>query len=248
MKTIKHIVINGITVPTRYIPSLPYNELLKDRARKLRRNSTLSEVLFWVQVNKKKFHGIDFDRQKIIGNYIVDFFCTNCNVVIEIDGSSHDDKQEYDAVRDDYLKSFGLEVIHINDIDVKKNLNAIMTMLYNHPSLLHPLPLFEPPRQPSAATPPKEANFRRQFSEEAKDVFEAGLALWKYYHKQPHRNVNASLYDIREHFQGRNEKGTMNNKSNDETYNTFNDQLRITLKTLAMKIEQKVYEYGFLKK
>jgi hypothetical protein len=89
---------------------------------------------------------------------------------------------------------------------------------------------------------------RRQFSEKAKAVFNAGLALWRHYHKQPHINVNASLYDIREHFQGRNEKGIMNNRSTDETYNTLNDNLRIALKMLAKKIEPKVYEYGFLKK
>jgi predicted RNA methylase len=86
------------------------------------------------------------------------------------------------------------------------------------------------------------------FSETAKDVFNAGGDLWRYYHKQPNINVNASLYDIREHFQGRNEKGTMNNKSADETYNELNNNLRIALKILAEKIEPKIYEYGFLKK
>jgi hypothetical protein len=85
------------------------------------------------------------------------------------------------------------------------------------------------------------------FSAEAQAVFEAGKKLWQYYHAQPKCNVNASLYDIREHFQGRNEKGKMNNKSNDETYNTLIGNLRAALKTLAKKIEPKVYEYGFLK-
>jgi len=60
--------------------------------------------------------------------------------------------------------------------------------------------------------------------------------------------VNASLYDIREYFQGRNDKGTMNNKSDDEKYNELVENLRIALKVLAKKIEPKVYEYGFLKK
>jgi len=86
-----------------------------------------------------------------------------------------------------------------------------------------------------------------EFSAAAKDVFMAGLELWKYYHQQPGCNVNASLYDIREHFQGRNEKGKMNNKSNDETYNHLIVELRSKLKCLAQKIEPKVYEYGFLK-
>jgi hypothetical protein len=86
------------------------------------------------------------------------------------------------------------------------------------------------------------------FSAEAKAVFKAGKKLWTYYHAQPKCNVNASLYDIREHFQGRNEAGKMNNKSNDETYNELISHLRAALKTLAEKIEPNVYEYGFLKK
>jgi len=88
----------------------------------------------------------------------------------------------------------------------------------------------------------------REFSETAKDVFRAGIQLWKYYHKQPEINVNASLYDIREFFQGRNEKGAMNNTSNDEKYNELINNLRLALKYLVEKIEPKVYEYGFLKR
>ena len=93
----------------------------------------------------------------------------------------------------------------------------------------------------------KGLSTRLQFSEEAKLVFDAGKNLWKYYHSQPNVNVNASLYDIREHFQGRNEKGKMNNKSDDETYMKLIAELRSALKILAKKIEPKVYEYGFLK-
>jgi hypothetical protein len=78
-------------------------------------------------------------------------------------------------------------------------------------------------------------------------VFATGRELWKYYHAQPKSNVNASLYDIREHFQGRNANGKMNSKSKDETYNELTGSLRTALKELAKKIEPKVYEYGFLK-
>jgi len=93
-----------------------------------------------------------------------------------------------------------------------------------------------------------DANFiKREFSTEAKAVFNAGRKLWTYYYAQPKCNVNASLYDIREHFQGRNANGKMNNKSVDETYNGLISALRSALKTLAEKIEPKVYEYGFLK-
>jgi len=96
---------------------------------------------------------------------------------------------------------------------------------------------------------------KREFSVEAKNVFDAGRELWRYYHaaiSSPRGggregSVNASLYDIREYFQGRNDKGTMNNKSIDEKYNELIGQLRTELKILARKIEPKVYKYGFLK-
>jgi len=86
-----------------------------------------------------------------------------------------------------------------------------------------------------------------KFSKTAKNVFKAGKELWKYYHAQPKCNANASLYDIREHFQGRNAQGKMNNKGDDEQYNELIGDLREKLKVLAKKIEPKVYEYGFLK-
>ncbi len=86
-----------------------------------------------------------------------------------------------------------------------------------------------------------------KFSEEATAVFDAGRELWKYYHRQPNCNVNASLYDIKEHFQGRNDTGKMNNKSSDETYMNLIGNLREKLRLLSKKIEPKVYEYGFLK-
>lgn len=86
-----------------------------------------------------------------------------------------------------------------------------------------------------------------EFSDEAKAVFDAGRELWKYYHTQKDVNVNASLYDIREYFQGRNEKGRMNSKSDDARYMELIGVLRSQLLILADKIKPKVYEYGFLK-
>ena len=85
-----------------------------------------------------------------------------------------------------------------------------------------------------------------EFSDCAKAVFDAGRELYIYYHAQPNCNVNASLYDIKEHFQGRNEKGKMNNKSQDEKYTELIGNLRDNLNVLAEKIQPKVYEYGFL--
>jgi hypothetical protein len=88
---------------------------------------------------------------------------------------------------------------------------------------------------------------KRIFSEEATAVFDAGRALWTYYHQQPDVNVNASLYDIRAYFQGRNDKGRMNSKSEDAHYMELINRLRNQLSILADKIKPKVYEYGFLK-
>lgn len=85
------------------------------------------------------------------------------------------------------------------------------------------------------------------FSEEAQAVFDAGRALWSYYHAQPNANANASYYDIREHFQGRNDKGKMNAKSTDETYTELNAALKNKMAVLADKIKPKIYEYGFLR-
>ena len=90
-------------------------------------------------------------------------------------------------------------------------------------------------------------NKPRQFSKEATDVFNSGRELWKYYHAQKDINVNASLYDIREYFQGRNDKGRMNSRSNDEKYTGLISDLRQKLNFLADKIKPRIYELDFLK-
>lgn len=88
----------------------------------------------------------------------------------------------------------------------------------------------------------------KEFSIEAKEVFDSGRKLWRYYHLQNNINVNASLYDIREYFQGRNDKGRMNSKSDDEKYTELISNLRTNLNILSDKIKTKIYEYEFLKK
>ena len=120
---------------TKKYLSLPYNPALKERARALRRAGNLSETLLWQQIKNKQFFGLDFDRQKIIGNYIVDFYCAEKQVVIEIDGGSHDDKTDYDAWRDAFLNGLGLTVIHVTDADIRKRLPEVMEFLRHHPTL-----------------------------------------------------------------------------------------------------------------
>ena len=84
------------------------------------------------------------------------------------------------------------------------------------------------------------------FSPEATAVFDAGRELWRYYHAQPHANPNASYYDIRAHFQGRNDKGKMNAKSDDPEYMRLWGELKEAMEVLRQRIVPKVYEYGFL--
>lgn len=72
---------------------------------------------------------IDFDRQRIIGNYIVDFYVKTLGLIIEIDGSSHDGKEIYDGIRQEYLESLGLLVFRISDFDVRNNLTLVMKEL-----------------------------------------------------------------------------------------------------------------------
>ncbi len=119
---------------TKLYRSLPYNPALKQRAKDLRKAGNLSEVLLWQQIKSQQFLALDFDRQKIIGNYIVDFYCAEKAVVIELDGASHDFKTDYDATRDAYLKSLNLTVIHLLDHEVKSNLSGVLLFLRNHPA------------------------------------------------------------------------------------------------------------------
>ena len=119
------------SVPIFFNPilELPYNVKLKTRARELRQAENLSEVLFWMQVTKNQFYKIDFDRQRIIGNYIVDFYVKKLGLVIEIDGSSHDTKEEYDKLREEYLLSLGLKVYRIPVVEVLQNIKGVMRKL-----------------------------------------------------------------------------------------------------------------------
>ena len=135
--------------------ALPYNPSLKDRAKALRKAGNMSEALLWNRLKKGQFLGLDFDRQKIIGDYIVDFYCAARGLIIEIDGISHDAKTDYDAKRDAFLLSLGLGVIHVQDTDVKRNMAGVIEYLH---TIIGSHAIQAPPRQASPATPPREGN------------------------------------------------------------------------------------------
>lgn len=114
---------------------MPYNPALQDKAKSLRKAGLLHEVLLWNELKAAKLNGLDFDRQKIIGNFIVDFFCAEKGVIIEVDGCSHDEKQIEDAKRDKYFESLELEVIRILAKDVLQSKETVLSFLKSHPSL-----------------------------------------------------------------------------------------------------------------
>lgn len=123
------LIINETPIKFAPILELPYNPALKERAKKLRQARNLPEVLFWMQVTKGGFYKLDFDRQRVIGNYIVDFYIKKLGLVIEIDGSSHEGKEEYDAKREEYLCSLGLKVYRISVDDIKQQMDAVLGKL-----------------------------------------------------------------------------------------------------------------------
>jgi very-short-patch-repair endonuclease len=87
-----------------------YNPELKEKARHLRNESTFSEILLWLKIKGKTF-GYEFHRQVPLDEYIVDFYCHELSLAIEIDGSSHDNKYDYDLKRQRRLESLGVRFI-----------------------------------------------------------------------------------------------------------------------------------------
>jgi len=75
--------------------------------------------------------GYDFDRQRLIHNYIVDFFCSELMLAIEIDGISHELKSKEDEIRQKILESLGIRILRFYDSDVKKNLDGVVTSIRN---------------------------------------------------------------------------------------------------------------------
>lgn len=101
---------------------IPYNPNLKLLARDLRNNSTLGEVILWKKLKGKQFFGYDFHRQKPLLDYIVDFYCAELNLVIEIDGSYHNHEDIYfkDVKRQQDLEKYNLNFLRFTEKDIKQ--------------------------------------------------------------------------------------------------------------------------------
>ena len=107
---------------------LIYNNELKGYSRELRKHMTNAEVRLWSRIRLRQLYGYQFYRQRIIDNYIVDFFCPRAKLVIEVDGGQHYSSEIAlaDKRRDDCLRNKGLKVLRFTDTDVLANTDAVI--------------------------------------------------------------------------------------------------------------------------
>ncbi len=112
----------------------------RDRALKLRKQTTEPEKLLWSILRARQLAGLKFRRQHPIEPYIVDFYCAPCQLVIELDGESHEGRQQYDAEREKYLHNLGLTVFRVTNDDVMNNLEGVAEAIYRATLNERPLP------------------------------------------------------------------------------------------------------------
>jgi very-short-patch-repair endonuclease len=105
---------------------IPYKPYLKELARQLRNNSTLGEVLLWQELKGGALLGLDFHRQKPLDNYIVDFYCAELQLAIEIDGDSHDYGFDEDMARQRRLEALGVRFLRFTDREVKRGMTNVL--------------------------------------------------------------------------------------------------------------------------
>lgn len=108
---------------------ITYQPHLKAFAKKLRREMTLAEVLLWNRLKRRQVLGYDFDRQRPVGKYIVDFYCKELRLGLEVDGRSHDVKEQADLFRQDELRKAGVELLRFWDAEIKRDMQSVLTRL-----------------------------------------------------------------------------------------------------------------------
>jgi len=109
-----------------------YNTKLKKCSQELRKNMTDAERLLWSRLRRKQINNFQFYRQRIIGDYIVDFYCLRSKLIIEVDGSQHyqDEGSRRDKLRDDYMKNLGMKILRVSDREVLQNLHGVVERIY----------------------------------------------------------------------------------------------------------------------
>lgn len=111
-----------------------YNAKLKERARQLRNHSTRAEIRLWLHLKGKKVMGCDFHRQKPIGNYIADFYCPKVQLVIEVDGYTHNFEEvvKKDHKKQGYLEDLGITVLRFKDEEVIEDIDSVLKRIEKH--------------------------------------------------------------------------------------------------------------------
>ncbi len=111
---------------------LSYDSNLKDKARELRKNLTDSERALWSRLRRKQLLGVQFYRQKPIGNYIVDFYAARPRLVVEVDGSQHFENGHAarDKHRDEFLRDVGIAVLRFTSREVLEQLDSVVQAIY----------------------------------------------------------------------------------------------------------------------
>ncbi len=105
--------------------NINYLSELRELTRKNRANPTKAESIIWQEVLRYKKTGYKFTRQKPINRFILDFYCAELNLAIEIDGCSHESKKAYDNERDDFLKQIGIETIRFENDKILNNIELV---------------------------------------------------------------------------------------------------------------------------
>ncbi len=107
---------------------IPYNPKLKELARKLRNNSTKAENVLWLCLKGREMYGHDFHRQKPINNFILDFFCHELMLGIEVDGYTHQFEETFvkDELKMKKMKTLGITILRFSDNDVLKNTDNVL--------------------------------------------------------------------------------------------------------------------------
>jgi very-short-patch-repair endonuclease len=105
---------------------IPYNPKLKEYARKLRKNSTFTEIMLWNYLKGKQMKGFDFDRQRPIDKYIVDFYCKDLQLAIEVDGESHYGNEKADKRRERRLNKLGVTVLRFDYMKILYELDEVL--------------------------------------------------------------------------------------------------------------------------
>ena len=111
--------------------NLPNNKKIKVLSQNLRKNATKQEKHLWYDFLKT--YPVQFNRQKVIGNYIVDFYCKKANMIIELDGSQHYEEVGVlnDEKRTEYLNQLGLCVLRFTNLDIERNFNGVCELIDN---------------------------------------------------------------------------------------------------------------------